>query len=220
MSNFEIESYSVAVNKTETVSAELYRPASAKAVYVLAHGAGTNMHHSFMKELAAELAALEIATLRYNFLYTEQKKKRPDFPAVAHQAVAAAIAKAHELFPKLPLFAGGKSFGGRMTSQYLSEHAPDFVNGIVFVGFPLHPAGKPSVDRATHLEKIKLPILFLQGTRDTQAEWPLIEQVSKKLTTSTLTKFEGADHSFKAARQNLIPALAKEINGWIDRLIK
>lgn len=220
MSNFEIESYSVAVNKTETVSAELYQPASIKAIYVFAHGAGTNMHHAFMKELSGELTHHQIATLRYNFLYSEQKKKRPDFPAIAHQAVAAAIAKAHELFPLLPLFAGGKSFGGRMTSQYLSEHAPDFVKGIVFVGFPLHPAGKPSIERSAHLEEINLPMLFLQGTRDALADWSLIEQVNKTLPTSTLAKFEGADHSFKVARQNLIPALTAEINVWIEKLIK
>ncbi len=217
---FKAETYTLAVNKTEFVSAELYRPQSVSAIYVFAHGAGTNMHHAFMKELAGELAHHQIATLRYNFLYSEQKKKRPDFPAVAHQAVAAAIQKTHELFPNTPLFAGGKSFGGRMTSQYVSEHAPDFVKGVVFVGFPLHPAGKPSVDRATHLDKIKIPVLFLQGTYDALAEWHLIEQVTKKLPTSTLAKFEGADHSFKVARQNLIPALANEINVWMEELIK
>jgi uncharacterized protein len=217
---FETELYTLAINKTETISAEVYTPAQVKAIYVFAHGAGTNMHHAFMKELAGELAHHQIATLRYNFLYSEQKKKRPDFPAIAHQAVAAAIAKAHELFPLLPLFAGGKSFGGRMTSQYLSEHAPDFVKGIVFVGFPLHPAGKPSVERSAHLANIKIAMLFLQGMRDALAEWPLIEQVTKKLPTSTLTKFDGADHSFKVARQNLIPALANEINTWMEKLIK
>ncbi len=217
---FKTETYTLAVNETDSVSAELCRPPSIRAVYVLSHGAGTNMHHAFMKELSVELANHQIATLRYNFLYSEQKKKRPDFPAVAHQAVAAAIAKAHELFAKVPLVAGGKSFGGRMTSQYLSENAPDFVKGIVLVGFPLHPAGKPSIDRSTHLDKIKIPMLFLQGTRDALAEWHLIEQVTKKLPTSTLAKFEGADHSFKVARQNLIPALATKINLWIEKLIK
>lgn len=204
----------------ETLSAEVTAPDNPKAIFVFAHGAGAGMNHPFMKELSAELANLGIATLRYNFLYMEQKKKRPDFPAIAHKAVAAAIEKAHELFPTTPLVAGGKSFGGRMTSQYLSEQDPDYVKGIVFVGFPLHPAGKPSVDRATHLEKIKLSMLFLQGTRDTLAEWSLIEQVSKKLSTSTLVKFEGADHSFKVARQNLIPTLAQEINLWIEKLFK
>ncbi len=178
------------------------------------------MNHPFMKELSTELANHGIATLRYNFLYMEQKKKRPDFPAVAHQAVAAAISKAHELFPAIPLFAGGKSFGGRMTSQYLSANPGSNVKGIAFVGFPLHPAGKPSIERTTHLEKIKLPILFLQGTRDALAKWSLIEPLCQKLSTATLIKLEGADHSFKAAKQNLLPVLATEINLWIDRLIK
>lgn len=178
------------------------------------------MNHPFMKELSTELANYGIATLRYNFLYMEQKKKRPDFPAVAHQAVAAAIGKAHELFPTAPIFAGGKSFGGRMTSQYLSAHPVSSVKGIAFVGFPLHPAGKPSIERAAHLEKIKLPMLFLQGTRDALAEWALIEPLCQKLSTATLVKIEGADHSFKAAKQNLLPVLAAEINLWINRLIK
>jgi len=204
----------------ETLSAETTSPENPKAIFVFAHGAGAGMNHSFMKELATELGSVEIATLRFNFLYMEQKKKRPDFPAVAHKAIAAAIEKAHELFPTTPLFAGGKSFGGRMTSQYLSEQAPDFVKGIVFVGFPLHPAGKPSIDRAVHLEKIKLPMLFLQGTHDTLAEWSLIEPLCQKLPTASLIELEGADHSFKVPRKNLLPVLATEINTWIERLIK
>lgn len=178
------------------------------------------MNHPFMKGLSAELANHGVASLRYNFLYMEQKKKRPDSPVVAQQAVAAAIGKAHELFPSTPIFAGGKSFGGRMTSQYLSAHPVSTVKGIAFVGFPLHPAGKPSIERAAHLEKIKLPMLFLQGTRDALAEWSLIEPLCQKLSTVTLIKLEGADHSFKAAKQNLLPVLAAEINLWIERLIK
>jgi len=212
-------SLNISLPSGNLISAEVYSEENSKAIYVFAHGAGTNMHHSFMKELAGELAHHQIATLRYNFLYSEQKKKRPDSPAVAHQAVAAAIAKAHELFPRLPLIAGGKSFGGRMTSQYLSEHAPDFVKGIVFVGFPLHPAGKPSVDRAIHLDKIKIPILFLQGTRDTLAEWSLIEPICQKLPSALLIKLEGADHSFKASKRNLLPVLGTEINTWIEKLL-
>jgi uncharacterized protein len=204
----------------ETLSAETTSSENPKAIFVFAHGAGAGMNHPFMKELSTELVNHEIATLRYNFLYMEQKKKRPDFPAVAHQAVASAISKAHELFPTAPLFAGGKSFGGRMTSQYLSANPVSYVKGIAFVGFPLHPAGKPSIERAAHLEKIKLPMLFLQGTRDALAEWSLIEPLCQKLSTSTLVKLEGADHSFKAAKQNLLPVLAAEINLWIDRLIK
>lgn len=202
------------------MSAETTLSGNPKAIFVFAHGAGAGMNHPFMKELSTELANHGIATLRYNFLYMEQKKKRPDFPAVAHQAVAAAIGKAYELFPTTPIFAGGKSFGGRMTSQYLSAHPVSHVKGIAFVGFPLHPAGKPSIERAAHLEKIKLPMLFLQGTRDALAEWSLIEPLCQKLSTASLVKLEGADHSFKAAKQNLLPVLAAEINLWIDRLIK
>ena len=183
---------------------------------VLAHGAGAGMNHVFMKSVSQELANLNIATLRYNFLYMEQKKKRPDFPAVAHLAVAAALTKAHELYPKLPLFVGGKSFGGRMTSQYLSKHPSDFVKGIVFVGFPLHPAGKPSVERADHLKNIETPMLFLQGTRDSLAEWSLINSVTESLPTATLKKIDGADHSFKAGKQNLIPLLTLSIKEWIE----
>lgn len=215
MAHFEIESYSLPINKTESVSSEVYRPAKTKAVYVFAHGAGTNMHHKFMKDLAAELASLQIATLRYNFLYTELKKNRPDFPAVAHLAVAAAIAKAHELFPTLPLIAGGKSFGGRMTSQYISANPLPYVTGLAFVGFPLHPAGKPATDRADHLANIKIPMLFLQGTKDALATWDLLTRVCASLPTATLAPFEGADHSFKAGKKNLIPEIAEKINNWI-----
>ncbi|HRG07466.1 MAG TPA: dienelactone hydrolase family protein [Cyclobacteriaceae bacterium] len=212
---FEIKSFILLV-KNETISAELYQPPKAKAVYVFAHGAGTDMHHKFMKDLATELASLQIATLRYNFLYTEQKKKRPDFPAVAHVAVAAAITKAHELFPKLPLIAGGKSFGGRMTSQYISANPLPFVNGLAFVGFPLHPAGKPAIDRAEHLAAIKIPMLFLQGTKDALASWDLITRVCSKYPHATLAAFEGADHSFKAGKKNLIPEIAAKLNDWMD----
>jgi uncharacterized protein len=213
---FETKSFVLPV-KSETISAELYQPAKPKAIYVFAHGAGTNMHHKFMKELAAELALLQIATLRYNFLYTEHKKNRPDVPAVAHIAVAAAIAKAHALFPKLPLIAGGKSFGGRMTSQYIAANPLPFVNGLAFVGFPLHPAGNPGVDRAEHLANIKIPMLLLQGTKDALATWDLLNAVCSKLLQATLTAFEGADHSFKARKKNLIPEIAEAFNKWLGK---
>ncbi len=206
------------VTKSGNVSAEVYEPTSPKALFVFAHGAGAGMHHPFMKALSTELANLGIATLRYNFLYMEQKKKRPDFPAVAHLAVAAAVEKAHALFPALPILAGGKSFGGRMTSHYFSAVQVPFVKGLVFVGFPLHPAGKPGIDRAVHLEKINTPMLFLQGNRDTLAQWDLIEGVCKKLPSATLIKLEGADHSFKASGKNLIPVLASETVGWLTAL--
>lgn len=214
--SYEVKPFILSL-KNETISAELYEPATTKAIYVFAHGAGTNMHHKFMKDLAVELASLQIATLRYNFLYTEQMKKRPDVPAVAHQAVAAAIAKAHALFPTLPLIAGGKSFGGRMTSQYISANPLPCVSGLAFVGFPLHPAGKPGVDRAEHLAAIKIPMLFLQGTNDALATWNLISEVCATLPQATLAAFEGADHSFKAGKKNLIPELAMKIQEWIER---
>lgn len=218
--SFVVSTYSIKVNDTDSVSAEVYLPPSPKAIYVFAHGAGAGMNHTFMKELSEALANLQIATLRYNFLYMEQKKKRPDFPTVAHKAVEAAIQKAHELFPKLPLLAGGKSFGGRMTSQFLSSDYDTNVKGIAFVGFPLHPAGKPSVDRAAHLKNVKLPMLFLQGTKDALAEWELIEHVCAELPLSKLIRLEGADHSFKAVKkQNLIPVLASEISRWTETLL-
>ncbi len=211
----EVANFSITTTSGDTISAETYVTNNASAMLVLAHGAGAGMNHAFMKSISQELANLNIATLRYNFVYMEQRKKRPDFPAVAHQAVASAILKAHELYPKLPLFTGGKSFGGRMTSQYLSKHPSDLVKGIVFVGFPLHPAGKPSIERADHLKNIETPMLFLQGTRDSLAEWNLITTVTGSLPSATLIKLDGADHSFKAGKQNLIPVLAQSIKEWI-----
>jgi len=213
--HIEISSYTLKVGDSDTVSAEVIIPASLKAVYVFAHGAGAGMNHPFMKELSMELANHKIASFRYNFLYMEQKKKRPDFPVVAHKAVEAALNKANELFPDLPLYAGGKSFGGRMTSQYLSNKELPDVKGIVFVGFPLHPAGKPSIDRADHLHKIKKPMLFLQGTRDALAELNLIEALITTLPTTTLVKLEGADHAFKMPKQKAIPILAEQMDAWM-----
>ncbi len=215
---FESSSYSIKVSDADTVSAEAYVPEFPKAVYVFAHGAGAGMNHPFMKDLASALAEYQIVTLRYNFLYMEQKKKRPDFPAVAHKAVAAVIDKARELFPSLPLFIGGKSFGGRMSSQFLSSQHNPVVKGIIFVGFPLHPAGSPSVDRAEHLQKIKLPMLFLQGSKDALAEWNLLEGVTNALPSATLVKFEGADHAFKMPKKKAIPLLAEQLSTWIDRI--
>lgn len=200
-----------------SVSAELIAPEKPEAIITLAHGAGAGMNHPFMTSLANELAELNFATLRFNFAYMEQKKKRPDVPAVAHKAVEAALNKANELFPKIPLFVSGKSFGGRMSSQYLSIHKPSVVKGIVFFGFPLHPAGSPSIERAEHLKEVNVPMLFLQGTRDTLAEWSLIEKVTLDLPLATLIKMEGADHSFKRGKENLIPMLASEVKKWIEK---
>src|SRR5882757_11576780 len=160
-----------------TISAEYIVPETSKCIMTLAHGAGAGMHHSFMAALAASLAEVGIATLRFNFPFIEHKKGRPDTPAVAHQTIAAAITHAHETFPSLPLFVAGKSFGGRMSSQYLALHARPEVKGIIFYGFPLHPSGKPSIDRAEHLKDIKSKMLFLQGTKDDLASWDLIASV-------------------------------------------
>lgn len=177
------------------------------------------MNHPFMKSAAVAMAEDALATMRFNFPFSEHKKGRPDVPPVAHKTIEAALNKAHELYPKLPVFASGKSFGGRMSSQYLSTGAMDFVKGIVFFGFPLHAPGKPSMDRADHLKGIKVPMLFLQGTRDALAEWNLIEQVTDTLPLATLVKFEGADHSFKKGKENLIPSLVGAIEQWIaDKL--
>jgi predicted alpha/beta-hydrolase family hydrolase len=198
------------------VSAELLQPDKMKYVFTLAHGAGAGMNHPFMTALSNELAQLEVGTLRFNFPFTEQKKKRPDVPAVAHKTIEAAIQKGKELFPRQPLFAGGKSFGGRMTSQYLSKQDALDIAGVIFVGFPLHAPGNPGIDRADHLQAVKRPMLFLQGTRDELAHWELIEQVTSSLPLATLLKIEGADHGFKIPRQNAVPMLAKHIQAWMD----
>lgn len=201
-----------------SVSAALIAPAKMKALFVLAHGAGAGMNHRFMVALAEALAVENIGTLRYNFPYMENGKKRPDVPAVATKTVEAAVAKANELFPKAKIFGAGKSFGGRMTSQYLSKNHPEFVTGIIFYGFPLHPAGTPSVDRAEHLKTVSVPMLFLQGTRDALADLTLIKQVSKSLKKSTLVTFEKADHSFKSGKKEFIPELVDASAKWIDDL--
>jgi uncharacterized protein len=197
-----------------TVSAEYLVPENATAIMTLAHGAGAGMNHVFMKALAASLADEGIATLRFNFPFIEHNKKRADVPAVAHQTIAAAIAEAKALYSSLPLFASGKSFGGRMTSQYLALHREEAVKGIIFYGFPLHPAGKPSTDRAEHLQHVTVPMLFLQGTKDELATWDLIEGVCGSLEQATLIKLEGADHSMKAG--TIIKTLAKSSKEWMS----
>jgi predicted alpha/beta-hydrolase family hydrolase len=180
-----------------TVSALLQAPAAPKAVLVLAHGAGAGMTHPFMQAVADGLAARGIATLRYQFPYMERGSKRTDPPAIAHATVRAAVAEATHLLPDLPLFAGGKSFGGRMTSQAQAETPLPTVRGLVFLGFPLHPADKPSTNRAVHLAQITAPMLFLQGSRDELASLELLKPVVESLgDRATLAVFEHADHSF------------------------
>jgi predicted alpha/beta-hydrolase family hydrolase len=206
-------------DKIGSVSAEITKPDKPKAVLVLAHGAGAGMNHPFMKSLCDELAALGIATLRFNFPFTENKKGRPDVPPVAHATIEAAIAAGAKAFAGIPLFVGGKSFGGRMSSQLMALKNVEGVSGLVFVGFPLHQPGNPSIERAEHLKEVKVPMLFLQGTRDALADFKMIQQVTKKLKLATLVSFENADHSFKAPKQNLNPALAETCEKWMLDLI-
>lgn len=191
-------------------------PDKATSLLVLAHGAGAGMNHAFMEELANALAERNIATLRYNFPYMEAGKKRPDSPAVAHQAVDAALKYAlKQTKNKIPVFLSGKSFGGRMSSQYLSEHGDAEVSGIIFFGFPLHAPGDPGIDRAEHLKKIKHPMLFLSGTRDEFARLDLLQKVCKKLPTTTLIKIENANHGFKApGKKDVISFLAEQAERW------
>jgi hypothetical protein len=202
------------------VSAEYIAPSNPKCILVLSHGAGAGMNHPFMVALANSLGETGIATLRFNFPFAENKKGRPDVPVVAQKTIEAAIAKAHQLSSDLPVFVAGKSFGGRMSSQYISTNPKSPVQGIIFYGFPLHPPGKPSTDRADHLKNVKMPMLFLQGTRDTLAQWDLIELVCSSLSKATLIKIEGADHSFKAGKMNTTELLSKASNNWVENLLK
>jgi uncharacterized protein len=202
------------------VSAECFVPEKSTCIMTLAHGAGAGMDHSFMVNLSTLLAESGIATIRFNFPFAEHKKGRPDSPAVAHQTIEAAIKKAQELYPSLPLFVSGKSFGGRMSSQYLAAHRDAAVKGIIFYGFPLHPSGKPSVERAEHLKEVKVPMLFLQGTKDTLATWDLIEEVCSSLKKAKLVKLEGADHSFKAGKKDIMTLLTQATKEWIEKIIK
>jgi len=187
----------IEVTKSGAVSPLLLRPDRSRACFVFAHGAGAGMAHPFMQAFAEGLCARGIASLRYQFPYMEKASKRPDPPAIAHATVRAAVTEAGRHCPDVPLVAGGKSFGGRMTSQAQAAAPLPGVRGLAFLGFPLHPAGKPSTDRAAHLADIHVPMLFLQGTRDSLAELKLIEPVVKRLGPSArLHPVEGADHSF------------------------
>src|SRR5882724_3931161 len=188
---------SIGIGKAGSVSALLMRPAQARACFVFAHGDGAGMTHSFMGAVADGLCERGVASLRYQFPYMEKASKRPDPPGIAHAAVRAAVAEAGRCCPGLPLVAGGKSFGGRMTSQAQAATPLAGVRGLAFLGFPLHPAGKPSSDRAEHLADVRVPMLFLQGTRDSLAELSVLEPVVKRLGPSaSLHRVEGADHSF------------------------
>jgi predicted alpha/beta-hydrolase family hydrolase len=187
----------ISVNQNQVVSGLLDIPGSPKACLVLAHGAGAGMTHPFMAATAAELGDRGIATLRFQFPYMEQGSRRPDSPKLAHATVRAAVAEANRHCPDLPLFAGGKSFGGRMTSQAQAASPLPGIRGLAFLGFPLHPAGKPSEDRAQHLFDVGVPMLFLQGTRDALAQPELITRIVERLgDRAALRMFADADHSF------------------------
>lgn len=201
------------------VSAEFIVPKKPICMMTVAHGAGAGMHHGFMVSLAESLAENDIGTLRFNFPFAENNKGRPDLPAVAHKTIETALQHVKKNYPSLPFFLSGKSFGGRMSSQYLALHPDAAVEGIIFYGFPLHAIKKPSIDRAEHLKRIKRPMLFLQGTKDALAEWHLIEEVCSSLTNARLIKLEGADHGFKKAKENLVPQLAKQTREWIDTIL-
>ena len=185
------------VDESHRVSGLLMTPPRAGACYVLAHGAGAGMTHPFLEAVAAGLGARGIATLRYQFPYMEQRSKRPDPPALAQATVRAAVAAAGRQRPGLPLIAGGKSFGGRMTSQAQAAAALPGVRGLAFLGFPLHPAGRPSDERGNHLFDVHIPLLFLQGTRDALADLALLQPLIERLgARATLRLFPDADHSF------------------------
>ena len=187
----------IEIAKSGAVSALLLRPDRSRACFVFAHGAGAGMTHPFMQAFAEGLCVRGIASLRYQFPYLEKASKRPDPPAIAQATVRVAVTEAARHCPDVPLFAGGKSFGGRMSSQAQAAAPLPGVRGLAFLGFPLHPAGKPSTDRAEHLADIHIPMLFLQGARDTLAETALIAPVVKRLgSLARLHLVEGADHSF------------------------
>ena len=216
----------IVVDDRASVSGLLQVPAAATACFVLAHGAGAGMRHAFLETVAAELEQLHIATLRYQFPYVERQSRRPDPPELCHATVRAAVAAAAIAAPGLPLFAGGKSFGGRMTSQAQARSSLSGVQGLAFLGFPLHPAGKPSTTRAEHLVQVSVPLLFLQGTRDELADLRLIETVSAGVGSSaTLRIFDQADHSFHVPARTgrtdreVLGELAAAIRNWIDALV-
>ena len=216
----------LAIDDVRRVSGLLDMPSQARACYVLAHGAGAGMTHPFMAAVAAELATRGVATLRFQFPYMEQKAKRPDPPAIAHATVRAAVAEAGRLAPGLPLIAGGRSFGGRMTSQAQALSPLPGVRGLAFLGFPLHPAKRPSDERAEHLFDVKIPMLFLQGTRDALAELDKLRPVVERLgPRATLALYQDADHSFHVpaksgrkdpdVRREILDALA----AWADAVV-
>jgi hypothetical protein len=222
----DAERVTIRVGETHAVSGLWARPAEARACLVLAHGAGAGMTHPSLEAIAADLFASGIASLRYQFPFMEQGTKRPDPPPVAQAAVRAAVAEAARLAPDLALFAGGRSFGGRMTSQAQAASPLPHVRGLVFLAFPLHPAKRPSDERGRHLFDVHIPMLFLQGTRDALAEPALLQPLCDELgARATLKLLDGADHAFHVlARSGRTDAEVRReaieaITVWMERAI-
>lgn len=212
------EALSVGQNSTTIM---IDRPVESRAVLMLAHGAGAGIDHEFFKVLVPLLVARNLTVVRYNFLYMDKGSKRPDRKDVCFQVIAAAIDCCVEKFPGEPIFTGGKSFGGRMTSMYLAGNTAEVVRGIVFLGFPLHRPKEPDTERAVHLRELKIPSLFLQGTRDTLAELPLISNVVNRLALARLVVIEGADHSFEVLKRSGIsqPKVFEDIANEISKFV-
>ena len=215
----------ISVGDGGRVSGLLLRPPDARWLYVLAHGAGAGMRHPFLETIARALAARQVATLRYQFPYMERRASRPDPPDVAAAAARAAVAEAAHLAPGLSLVAGGKSFGGRMTSTAQAEEPLTGVRGLVFLGFPLHPPGRPGDGRAGHLAQVQIPMLFLQGTRDEFADLELLRPVVKRLgDRATLHLVDGGDHSFHVLKRSgrtdaeVLEELAAAVEEWATKL--
>jgi uncharacterized protein len=221
----EAERLRFGVEGSGEVSAILTRPSNARWLLALAHGAGAGMTHPFLEKLARELADARVASLRYQFPYMEERRRAPDSPAVSAATVAAAVRAAAKAAPGLPVLAGGKSFGGRMSSQAASQGILEGVRGLVFFGFPLHPPNKPGTKRAEHLDKVELPMLFLQGTRDTLADLKLLKPICSSLgSRAQLHVIETADHSFHVLKSSgrsdaeVLRELAQTTAAWAERL--
>ena len=220
------EPVTLKVGDSQTVSGLFLHPGDARACYVFAHSAGAGMSHASMASIATGLASRGIATLRYQFPYMERGSKRPDPPALCHATIRAAVAMARKLAPSLPLFAGGRSFGGRMTSQTQAiDPLPD-IRALVFLAFPLHPAGKPGIDRAQHLADVKLPMLFVQGTNDDLASLDLLQPIVTRLAPrATLHLLQDADHSFhvpaRSGRKDaqVLDEALDAVSAWLQPLL-
>ena len=214
----------IGVGDNHAVSGLFERPAPARAVLALAHGAGAGMEHPAMQSVATGLAQRGIATLRYQFPYMERGSRRPDPPPLCHATVRAAVAQAARLAPDLPLLAGGRSFGGRMTSQAQAQDPLSGVRGLVFLAFPLHPAGRAGTDRATHLAQIGIPLLFIQGTRDELASLDLLQPMVARLgSRAMLHLLQDADHSLhvparKRTDAEVLAGALDELSDWVARL--